>query len=109
MFWDPHPALYYRQHGGNVIGAGRGVFQGGRRIYRMLRGDYRNWVDKNIALLEKMQVCLTHKNRKILSDVIRLRGQRSCERMQELHRLPLKREGRLGDLALWGVVALSKF
>lgn len=89
---DDEPGLLYRQHGGNLLGAG-----GRRRLARIAllwNGTYTGWMDRNLAALS--QVALTPEATALRDALRRWRagGQDSPQR------LGLYRQSRSGDMAL---------
>ncbi|MFV0302692.1 MAG: glycosyltransferase [Paracoccus sp. (in: a-proteobacteria)] len=68
---DERPGLYYRQHGGNVIGAHRGFSGLKARLRRHLGGAYRQLAERNCAALSASAARLTEENRRVLVDFTR--------------------------------------
>lgn len=52
--FDPVPRLAYRQHGGNVVGAGTGLRNRVRRILAGFNGGYARWNRLNLAMLAQL-------------------------------------------------------
>ncbi|MHA6689582.1 glycosyltransferase family 2 protein [Devosia sp. A449] len=50
--YDPEPSLLYRQHAANAVGKNSGMVATFRRLRGVIRGQFRNWADANIAALE---------------------------------------------------------
>lgn len=95
IVYDPEPGLKYRQHGGNVLGAHRGVTAGLSRAGQILRRTYAGWIDSNIAALDTVESLLTHDARRTLH------GFRSARHSPEmLRQLGIHRQTRSGDRAL---------
>ena len=92
---DARPGLLYRAHGGNHLGPRAGLRAALWRMNRLRDGTYRNWVCKNLAMLEPHMAHLTPTNRDILRHVLSLApGPR-------LRRLSAYRHWRRDRLALW--------
>lgn len=52
VFFDPRPALYYRQHKGNYLGAGKGISKRLQRLKSLFDGTYRGWLMAQAHALE---------------------------------------------------------
>ncbi|QPM91193.1 glycosyltransferase [Pseudooceanicola algae] len=105
---DCEPSVLYRQHEGNVIGAGRGVTDWVRRKVQVSRGLYARRIQAQLAGLERCSEFLVPENRKILqafSDGRRapLRG-----RLRQMRRAGVYRQSREGCVGFWGAVVLGR-
>ena len=98
---DDRPELLYRQHGGNLIGANRGVPAKLRRLGFMLAGGYREWARINIENLNAARHLLTPEAREILDHFAKDRDGSLPERLAMLRRTGLHRHGRLAQAALY--------
>ncbi len=98
---DPRPVLYYRQHGGNVIGAHRGL--GGRvaRVRMLANRDFSGWLDRNLAALRQLPELLTPAARATLEGFALARRQ-----PRRLAPLGIRRQTAAGDRIL-DLLALS--
>ncbi|MBY5935557.1 glycosyltransferase [Tateyamaria omphalii] len=98
---DDEPGLLYRQHGGNLLGAG-----GRRRLARaamLWDGTYAGWIDRNLAALAQVERLTPEAA--VLCDAVRrwrAEGQGSPQA------LGLYRQSRGGDMALRGLAALGR-
>lgn len=52
VFYCPRPLVRYRQHGSNQVGANTSWQARRSRLKRMIRGQFRQWSDENLAGLE---------------------------------------------------------
>jgi glycosyltransferase involved in cell wall biosynthesis len=98
---DDYPTLLYRQHGANAIGANDGARARARRIWQLLRGDFRAMTDININALSASAGDLTDENRAVLEEFSELRRRKAAPRLKKFRNLGLYRQSRAGDLALW--------
>ncbi len=105
---DDTPRLYYRQHGGNQIGAHRGTRAALVRLRALLSGRFRAWNAENIAALEAAGDLLTEENRAVLRSFAALRGMRFRARLAAFGALGLYRQTRLAQAATWLAVALGR-
>lgn len=92
---DPRPVLLYRQHGGNVLGAHRGLAGAAARAGMLARRGYAGWVDANLAALEGCAELLTPQARRLVE------GFRAARRdPAALAGLGVRRQTAGGDLVL---------
>jgi glycosyltransferase involved in cell wall biosynthesis len=57
--FDPYPTLKYRQHGGNLLGANRGLHQRLHRFSLFAQGRVLGWNDTNISALSQIRHLLS--------------------------------------------------
>lgn len=95
IVYDPDPGLQYRQHGGNVLGAHRGLGAGLSRAGQILRRNYARWIDRNIAALGSVENGLTEESRRLLHGFRAARGDPAALRGLGIHR-----QTRSGDRTL---------
>ncbi|ROU02990.1 glycosyltransferase [Histidinibacterium lentulum] len=95
IVYDPEPGLMYRQHGGNVLGAHRGIAAGLSRAGQILRRDYAGWIDRNTAALAAVESVLTDDARRLLGGFAAAR-----RKPEALRALGICRQTRAGDRAL---------
>lgn len=105
---DDTPTLLYRQHGANEVGANTSWRAKGRRLVRVLKGDFRRWNDKNIAALQNSSHRLTPLHRAELDAFTLLRTQPALGRLRGILRLGLYRQSAAGTLALWVAACLGR-
>ena len=108
VIFDPEPALLYRQHAGNALGAGLGVQAWIARKTGVLRGDFRAKVDRQVAALDAAASLLTAESRFVLSRFRAARRLPASERVRALRGLDLYRQTRCATLGFWGAVALGR-
>lgn len=108
VVYDPEPLVLYRQHGGNRIGANRGLVAGLRRLGWLLRGRYRRWNAVNIAALRASAHRFTEENRGLVEGFARMQRAGLWERVTLLREMGLFRLGVVGNLSLWLAVILRR-
>ncbi|KGM46757.1 glycosyltransferase [Pseudooceanicola atlanticus] len=64
---DSRPGLYYRQHGGNLLGANRGLGKAWSRFAMIWEGHFGDWIAHNLSALQAVDEELTPENRACLS------------------------------------------
>jgi glycosyltransferase involved in cell wall biosynthesis len=108
VIFDQTPQILYRQHGGNQIGANRGLSSKLRRLRAMLAGDYQRWNSLNIAALEPNIALLTPESQALLRRFIHQRHAPLMARLSMLRQTGLRRKGWLNQASLWLAAALNK-
>ena len=108
VIYDPIPRVLYRQHGGNLIGGNRGAKGRAKRLIRMLRGDYRDWVGAHLQALDQARHVLTQDNRAMLDGFAMARDGQLSDRLEVLRSYGIQRQGRMGQLALTCAMALRR-
>jgi hypothetical protein len=63
VHYDPYPAIRYRQHAQNVIGANIGWAARVRRLHLLQEGRFRYWEDLNVAALTRLRPGMSGENR----------------------------------------------
>jgi glycosyltransferase involved in cell wall biosynthesis len=105
VIYDPEPALLYRQHGGNAIGANASWPARFRRAALVAKGRFRAWNEANIAALREAAPLFTPENRALLEGFAAARRAPLAPRLAALRRLGLYRQTRGGDASLWFAAA----
>ncbi|MFK7940774.1 MAG: glycosyltransferase [Roseovarius sp.] len=105
---DDMPTLLYRQHGVNQIGANDTTRARLKRIGMLLRGDFKQWNETNIAVLHALEAYLTPENRAALKAFDTLRQHGLAKRLMALYKLGLYRQSHISTAALWVSAVLGK-
>lgn len=108
VIFDPRPLLLYRQHGGNLIGANRGLRAKRRRLRMLFAGRFRRWNTINIAALRVSAHRLTAENREILQRFADGRDGPLPARLAMLRRTGLYRQGWQAQLSLYLAALLRR-
>ena len=101
---DDAPSLLYRQHGTNQIGVNDTAFARLRRLFQLLRGDFRRWNKINIAALQSCGAVLRPDHRAVLESFAKLSSLSLMKRLALLRHLRLYRQTTGGTLTLWFAV-----
>ena len=96
---DPVPAVIYRQHGGNAIGAPGGAVAGWRRLRMVLGGTWRRTIDAHSGALAENEALLTPEARRILA-AFRTAPAAGPGRIRALRALGIRRSSGAGDLMM---------
>jgi hypothetical protein len=103
---DPVPGVLYRQHGANHMGAHRGLAAFRTRVGNVRRGDWRDWVGRNLAALDAARGVLTPEARSLRDEFARVRALPSgIARMRALRAAGIRRQTPAQDAAM-GMLAL---
>lgn len=109
VHYDSKPSLGYRQHGENLIGSNAGMRDRLARLWHMLEGNYREWNDANLALLQPFDASLTPENRLVLALFKGMRGTGFFKRLSSLVRGGFYRQTLAGNVGMVVAVALRRF
>ena len=107
MLFDPEPALLYRQHGGNTIGADPPVLDRLRRALRRGPRGFTAMVGAHLDGLASIEPQLAGDARRVLALLRGMRGRGPLGRLLLARRAGLYRQSRAQDLAmaLWFALA----
>lgn len=109
VHYDAKPSIGYRQHGENLIGSNAGMRDRLARLRHMLEGNYREWNDANLALLQPFDASLTPENRLVLTLFKGMRGAGFFRRLWSLVRGGFYRQTLAGNVGMVVAVALRRF
>ena len=96
---DEAEVLFYRQHGGNVMGAPQGLAAVWLRLGQLRRGLYRGWIAANLAGLAAVEAQLTPEARQIRAKLSQTAG--GLARLRAYRALGIARQSRAGSRALY--------
>ena len=65
-YYDPEPALLYRQHPQALVGGNTGIRAKIKRLVMVYQGQFKRWSDQNIESLRRASAYLTDSNRETL-------------------------------------------
>ncbi len=108
VFYDPVPAVRYRQHADNLIGT-KGHWR--KRLahgWLLLRGNFRNWNEINITALQTMRSHLTVENQGRLDEFVKARNSGLLVRVTGCRRAGVYRQSWFGNLGLMAAVVLKR-
>jgi glycosyltransferase involved in cell wall biosynthesis len=108
MIWDERPALLYRQHGRNQVGANTGPAARLRRAAQALGGRLAVWNEANVSALWSVRHLLTAENRARLAAFAEARGLRGAAALRALAGSEAFRQTRAGSLSLAAAAALGR-
>lgn len=108
VIFDDAPLLLYRQHGGNLIGANRGLEAKKKRLRMLVSGRFRRWNTINIAALSASAHRLTPDHRAVLLQFAQERNHGLIRRLIMLWRTGLYRQGVQGTISLYLAAILRR-
>lgn len=108
VIYDPTPHVLYRQHVGNVIGAGEGIANSLRNKIGVLRGAYSDRVTRNLTAMQAVHDHLTPPNQKRLATFAKARKTGITTRLFLLRQSGVYRQSRLSGAGLWGAACLGR-
>lgn len=101
LIYDRESSLHYRQHDSNQLGANRQWCGKWSRIVQLMRGDFREWNDRNLNALERLRGRIPEENQALIDDYAHWRKSKLVSRWQGLWRTGLWRQTWDGQTALW--------
>lgn len=101
VVYDPEPHIDYRQHGNNIVGENSSLIARILRVDMLLKGQFRDWLDRNLYALQRIEPQMTPQARAKVEAFRALRRSRSpLARLRELKRLGLYRQTLFGTISM---------
>ncbi len=108
VHYDPYPAVRYRQHADNVIGANMSWTARMHRLQMLQKGRFRHWEDLNVAALARLRPRMSAENRRIFDLFRKARHEPLLRRATIFAQSGVYRQTALGNLGLVAAVVLNK-
>jgi glycosyltransferase involved in cell wall biosynthesis len=108
IFYDPTPAVDYRQHNANLIGSNVSLKSRLKRLRNVLSGHFLAWNEINLEALEGCKHLLSDESRQTLECFSNARRTHTLGRVSGTLRSGIYRQGRLESLALFTAALLRK-
>jgi len=108
VFYDSYPSLRYRQHDGNLMGMNATWAARLKRIRMLWAGRFKDWSDRNIAALRRVENKLTPENRELLECFAKARQSTLIPRLIQLKRCGVYRQTFFGNLGLIAAAIFGK-
>lgn len=108
IIYDDEPSVLYRQHMSNLIGSNSGWCARAKRLSALLRGQFKEWNDANIAALQGARHWLTPEARQSLDEFEAARRSGLFGRVAALRSSGVYRQTSPGQIALWIANLLKK-
>jgi glycosyltransferase involved in cell wall biosynthesis len=106
--YDHQPSLRYRQHESNLVGCNITWQSRLLRVYLLMKGKFKEYNDKNISALLKINHLLTEENKKTLNEFIQLRKLNLNQRIYKIKNIKIYRQTLLGNLGLYAAILFNK-
>ncbi len=100
VYYDPYPSVRYRQHSNNLVGMNASWSARFKRICMLWQGRFRDWNDRNISELEKLEDILSPQSKATLELFAKARQKPLFSRLYQLHQSGIYRQTLLGNLGL---------
>lgn len=107
-YYDPVPAVAYRQHDRNTMGANVGWAARLQRVKMAVRGRFAEWTQQNLDAFKNIEPLMTDESRKILKHVEGMRGPSLISRLGHLYQSGVYRQTVYGNIGLVGAVILRR-
>lgn len=98
VYYSKKPYVKYRNHSKNRIGSNNGLFSKIERIQKLLRGDFKEWNNKNLNLISEFN--LPRDSEKIVQDFIDMRNSNIIQRIRKFFKIGIYRQRWLSNIAL---------
>ena len=108
IIYSETPDTLYRQHRGNIFGSNRGILAMAARVKMLFSGRYRNWNEKNLALLLACQDYLLPENVACLTAFAAARRGNLVHRLVNLWRSKVFRQSWDGQIMLYAACVISR-
>jgi len=108
VFYDPYPAVRYRQHDSNILGSSIDWHAQLLRIRMLLKGRYQNWNTMNTQALQEVRHLLTPENQNILDEFCAVRNRWLIPRLLGIWKSGIHRQTFMGNLGLIAAALLKK-
>ena len=108
VIYDPEPAVSYRQHGSNLVGANTGWRARARRIVMLLTTRFAGWNTLNGGALAQCRDLLNDDARTVVEDFFGARQAGRLALIGAIRRQAVHRQSGLGQIALFVAAALRR-
>lgn len=108
VFYDPIPAIDYRQHGGNVIGSNTRLTDRWARLRKMMSGTFKDWNRDNLEAVKHARKLFTPENQHVLNQFMLARRSTALARMKLMRRAGLYRQTVAGNIGLLLAAGMGK-
>jgi hypothetical protein len=106
--YEPIPLVRYRVHGQNAVGSNVGLRNKFRRLRMLGEGHLHDWIELNIAALERLRPEMLPANRAILDLFCQYRNRGFISRQIGLYKTGVYRQTRWGNIGLIIAAATNK-
>ncbi|CNH96820.1 alpha-L-Rha alpha-1%2C3-L-rhamnosyltransferase [Yersinia mollaretii] len=100
VIFDTYPSLRYRQHQYNLVGTNTGCRQKLIRLKQLWRGEFQNWIDRNLYALNMLDHSLTLTSKQRLAVFSNARQAPLLKRIIGIKKSGVYRQNILGNIGL---------
>ena len=100
VHYDPEPEILYRQHAGNLVGGNSSIAARYDRLKMLMDGQFRRWMDENLAGLDACSDLLTTEARDQIAAFEAARHGMLIKRLYRLADAGVYRQTREGQISL---------
>lgn len=108
VYYDPVPSILYRQHEENQVGDNSSLSAHILRLKMLLKGNYKDYNNRNIAALQANIDILTAENQRTLNTFAQFRNMGLLRRIYGLQRTGLYRNRFLDNIGLFVATIINK-
>ena len=108
VIYDSNPSIYYRQHGGNIIGENNTFTARYKRFKFLMSGGFYSWNSINISCLESASQSLTDDNNNLIREFKSIRSTKFLKRLYLAFNNSFYRQTIFGNIALIIALILKK-
>jgi glycosyltransferase involved in cell wall biosynthesis len=108
VVYDPIPTIRYRQHQGNIVGSNNGWLARLKRIFGLLDGHFKSWIDSNLIALDRMNSEITPENKIFIDQFVTARKSHFLKRVIIFKNLSMYRQTLFGTFGLFVAIILKK-
>lgn len=108
VHYSAEPQIFYRQHGGNLVGSNRGPLARIRRLGMVLSGRFSRWSETNVTALRACQTLLTPAAVHSLDAFEQARKASFWSRLRYLRQSGVYRQTVAGQISLYLACLLGK-
>ena len=109
VIYDTKPSIYYRQHGGNLIGNNQSMLARFNRLKMIMDGNFAAWNDVNLVCLDHARPSLTPESISLLNKFEAIRSEKLTKRIFFAMNNPFYRQTLFGNIGMLAAFILGKF
>lgn len=109
VVFDQIPRVDYRQHGGNLVGENSSLLARAARMKMLIHGRFRDWIDRNLQALERLDPLITEESRRLINEFKALRDVPDpLARLDRLRNTNIYRQTKLGNISMFLAASINR-
>jgi hypothetical protein len=100
VYYDEFPSVRYRQHKANIQGSNKSIKANFIRINKLVFGKYKEWNQRNINALRKIEFLISRENLQTLTEFNGYRDASIRKRVSAIWKKKIYRQTIAGNLAI---------